>query len=46
MANNAKCREELGIEKPAQAWYMLRKMADQGRLRQVGQKRWARYVLP
>jgi len=33
-------------EQPAQAWYTLRKMANQGLLKQVGQKRWTRYVLP
>jgi len=43
--NNAECRKLLGVES-SRAWYILRRMRENGRLARRGARRWARYVLP
>ena len=42
--NNEECRNLLGV-KMSRAWYLLDKLSAAGKLRRIGKKRWARYVI-
>jgi len=43
--DNTECRNLLGVD-GKRAWYLLRKLTNNGSLKRQGEGRWSRYILP